>query len=408
MTGATDWNGLQKAFPFSVPTRIEYGPEVSRTLTEHVAACGPRAAIVTDPGVVAAGLVEPVERSLRSAGIKTDVFASVEANPRVATVDAIAAGVAAAGADVIVGIGGGSALDSAKAAAAVATYGGSVLDYEGLEVVPGPCTPVIAIPTTAGTGSEVTYWSIVTDVRRHYKMAIGSRHLVPRVALVDPLLTLTLPGPVTAGTGMDAMTHAIEAYTARCSNPISDALALYAIELISEHIERATFEGGDVRARCAMMLGSLLAGIAFGNADTAGVHAMGEALGGALDIGHGVANAICLPFVVRHNAGAVPEKTARIGCAMGVSNDGLDLEAASERTVHALHDLLRRLGIPTLPELGVEERHLPELVRIAGMNTGNPDNPVLMGDADFEALFRAALDPESRHGEGIAKGVGDI
>jgi alcohol dehydrogenase len=238
-------------------------------------------------------------------------------------------------------------------------------------------------------------------------MAVGSRQIVPRVALVDPLLTLTLPGPVTAGTGMDALTHAMEAYTARCSNPVSDALALYAIELITTHIERATYEGSDVQARSAMMLGSLLAGIAFGNADTAAVHAMGEALGGVLDIGHGVANAMCLPFVVRHNAGAVPEKTARIGRSMGLPIDDLDLAAAADRTVAALHSLLDRLGIPTLPEVGVRESHLPELVRIAGMNTGNPDNPVPVGDADFEALFRAALDPESRHGEGIAKGVGD-
>lgn len=407
MTGPADWKGLQKSFPFSLPTQIEYGPGVSESVAVRVAAFGECVAIVTDPGVMAAGLVEPVERSLRGAGLRTEVFANVEANPRVTTVDAIGEGIAAAGADVIVGLGGGSALDSAKAAAAVATFGGTILDYEGLEVVPGPCTPVVAIPTTAGTGSEVTAWSIVTDLRRHYKMAVGSRQLMPRVALVDPLLTLSLPASFTAGTGMDALTHAVEAYTARCSNPVSDALALYAIELICEHIERATFEGGDEDARCGMMLGSLLAGIAFGNADTAAVHAMGEALGGLLDIGHGVANAMCLPFVVEHNAGAVPEKTARIGRAMRLPTDGLDPAGARDLTVAALHHLLDRLGIPTLPEAGVEESHLPELVRIACMNTGNPDNPVLVGSAEFEVLFRAALDPASRQREGLAKGMGD-
>ena len=396
MTGAGDWLGLAKTFPFSVPTRIEYGPGVSAGVGAEVAALGTRAAIVTDPGVAAAGLVEPVERRLRDAGLAVEVFADVEPNPRVATVDRIAAGIAAAGADAIVGLGGGSALDTAKAAAAVATFGGTVLDYEGLEVVPGPCTPVVAIPTTAGTGSEVTAWAIVTDLSRSYKMAVGSSRIVPRVALVDPLLTVGLPRLLTAGTGMDALTHAIEAYTAVCSNPVSDALALSAVELIGAHIECATRDGADEQARCAMMLGSLLAGVAFGNADTAAVHAMGEALGGLLDIGHGVANAMCLPFVVAYNAGAVPEKTARLGRALGLATDGLELAAACELTVAALHGLLDRLGLPTLSEAGVSESHVPELVRIALMNSGNPDNPVPVDGAAFEALFHAALDPASR------------
>lgn len=392
------WGDVQKAFPFSLPTQIDYGPGVAREAARHVTRFGTHAAIVTDPGVAACGLVGPLEHDLRSSGVDVTVVPGVEPNPRVETVDAIAAAVVACGADVIVGLGGGSALDSAKAAAAVVSYGGSILDYEGLEAVPGPCTPVVAVPTTAGTGSEVTFWAIVTDVRRHYKMAVGSWHIAPRIALVDPLLTLTLPPAITAATGADALTHAIEAYTSRCSNPISDALALYAIELIGGSIERATTDGGNVQARCAMMLGSLLAGIAFGNADTAAVHAMAEALGGALDVGHGVANAIFLPYVVSHNAAAVPDKMARIGQAMSRRGAAVepvaafDPSAAADETVAALHALMRRLAIPTLREVGVAEAHLPELVRIAMMNTGNPDNPVPMEDADYEALFRAALD----------------
>jgi alcohol dehydrogenase len=402
-----DWKGLERAFGFALPTHIDYGLEASAAVAEHVAVWGTRVAIITDPGVADVGLVEPVERRLREAGIPSHVIASVEANPRSETVDDIASAVVACDADVIVGVGGGSALDAAKAAAAVASHGGGILDYEGFEVIPGPCIPVIAIPTTAGTGSEVTFWAIVTDVERHYKMAVGSHHIVPRVALVDPLLTRTLPEPTTAATCMDALTHAIEAYTARCSNPISDALALYAIELICGHVERATADGSDVRARCALMLGSLLAGIAFGNSDTAAVHAMAEALGGALDIGHGVANAICLPYVVSHNARAVPEKTARIGQAMGLPASSSELTSASQETVTELHDLMRRLAIPTLRDLGVHESHVPDLVRLAGMNTGNPDNPVPMSDGDFEALFLEALKPAPINQANTENGMGD-
>lgn len=383
--------GVTKVFPFQIPTRVEFGPGVAQGLGREAAVLGHRPLLVTDPGVLEAGVVEPLLKELRAAGLDALVFSDVEANPKAATVDRTAAAGVEHRADLVIAVGGGSALDTGKGAAAVITHGGTIFDYEGVDRVPGPTVPVIALPTTAGTGSEVTAWSIVTDPARHYKMAVGGAYLSPQLALVDPELTVSLPPGPTAMTGMDALTHAIEAFTARCSNGISDGLALYAIELIANHVEQAVVDGSDIEARSGMLLGSLTAGLAFGNADTAAVHAMAEALGGVFDVPHGVANAVCLPHVMRLNLQAVPEKTARIGRALGLPTAGLPAEEAALATVGAVEALLGRLGTPTLKDLGVTASDVPALVSVALLNTGNPDNPVEVDEDSFTLLFRRAL-----------------
>jgi alcohol dehydrogenase len=391
MTCSPAHGDLAKAFPFLLPTRIEFGPGVAERVGEEAAALGRRAFVVTDPGIERAGLVALVVERLVASGLEVSVFAEVEANPRVATVDRGAGMARDFGADVVVALGGGSAIDAAKGVSAVTRHGGTVLDYEGLEKVPGPVVPVVAIPTTAGTGSEVTLWAVITDPKRQFKAPIGSFHLAPRVALVDPLMTLSLPSLLTAATGIDALTHAIEAYTARCSNPISDALVLYAMELVGTHLESAVQNGGDVRARSGVMLASLLGGIGFGNADTAAVHSMAEAIGAVFDVPHGVANAIFLPYVVQHNLSAEPDRTARIGRALGLETSDLPVGEAAEATVAALLELIRRLSIPTLSETGITEADLPKLAATAMMNSGTPDNPVEMDEASFLALFQTTL-----------------
>ena len=391
MTISGDVGDLTRAFPFVLPTRVEYGLGAAGRAGAEAATLGKRALIVTDPGVRDAGLVAPVARSLEEAGLSSAVFAEIEPNPRAETVTRGAAACAAVEADVIVAVGGGSAIDSAKAISAVARFGGTAFDYEGLELVPGPAIPLIAIPTTAGTGSEVTMWAIITDPATHHKMPLGSIHFAPRVALVDPLVTLSLPPTLTATTAIDALTHAIEGYTARCSNPVSDALALYAVELIAGSIDLAVSDGSDREARSALMLGSLLAGIAFGNSDTAAVHSLAEAVGGARDVPHGMANAIFLPFVVRHNQPAVPGKTARLGRAMGLDTARLPVDEAGTATVAALFDLIDRLGVPALRRTGVTVDDEPLVVKLAMMNLGTPDNPVEMTAQSFSALFLEAL-----------------
>lgn len=393
------WMGFTKSFPFLLQTRIEFGPGVAGRLGEEAAALGRRPLVVTDPGVAGAGLIEPLVDRLGDAGLDTCVFSGVEANPRAATVDAVASAGKEHGADLVVAIGGGSALDSGKGAAAVISHGGTIYDYEGLDMVPGPTIPVIALPTTSGTGSEVTAWSIVTDPVRSYKMAIGGAYLSPLLALVDPELTLTLPPVPTAMTGIDALTHAIESFTARCSNPVSDGLALYAVELITTNVEYAVEHGDDIEARSALLLGSLIAGIAFANADTAAVHAMAEALGGVFNVPHGVANAVCLPHVMRLNIEAVPEKTARLGRAMGLSPQNLTDPESAEATVAEVEALLKRLHTPSLRDLGVTEVDIPSLVNVAMMNTGNVDNPVEVDDESFARLFQRAL---AQGGDGSA------
>jgi alcohol dehydrogenase len=383
--------GLQKSFPFVLPGRIQFGPGVAQTVGDEARPFGQRVMVVTDPGVHDAGLIEPIVSELERAGLECTVFADVEANPRIATVEKAAAAAKEYQAEMLVAVGGGSAIDTAKIVAAIVSHGGGVLDYEGYDRVPGPVIPLIALPTTSGTGSEVTFWAVATDVARNYKLAVASVLLAPRVALVDPLLTTSLPPAMTAGTGFDALSHAIEAYTARCSNPISDALALYAIELVALNLERAVHDGADVEARCGMSLASLTAGISFGNADTSAAHAMGEALGGVFDTPHGLACAVSLPYMTRYNLPAVTEKTARIGQALGLPTAGLSVHEAAEATIEGLIALGKRVGIPTMRSFGVTEADIPQLVSIALLNVGNADNPVDVDEAVFSSLFKEAL-----------------
>jgi len=385
------WMGLQKSFPFVLPGRIQFGPGVAQTVGDEARPFGQRVMVVTDPGVHDAGLIEPIVSELERAGLDCTVFADVEANPRIATVEKAAAAAKEHRAEMLVAVGGGSAIDTAKIVAAIVSHGGGVLDYEGYDRVPGPVIPLIALPTTSGTGSEVTFWAVATDVARNYKLAVASVLLAPRVALVDPLLTTSLPPAMTAGTGFDALSHAIEAYTARCSNPISDALALYAIELVALNLERAVHDGSHVEARCGMSLASLTAGISFGNADTSAAHAMGEALGGVFDTPHGLACAVSLPYMTRYNLPAVTEKTARIGQALGLPTAGLSVHEAAEATIEGLIALGKRVGIPTMRSFGVTEADIPQLVSIALLNVGNADNPVDVDEAVFTNLFKEAL-----------------
>jgi alcohol dehydrogenase len=289
---------LKNNFHFALPTQIKFGCGASSNIAEVVLHYqGRNVLVVTDIGVRKAGLVDPIVTRLTKAKFIVTVFDEIEANPSNSTIDHAAELASRQKVDVIVAIGGGSSIDAAKGIAAVVGGGGGILDYIGMDHVPPSALPLIAIPTTAGTGSEVTNWAIITDPVRKVKKGVGSLFIAPRIALIDPEVTVSLPPGITAATGIDALTHAIEAYTARCANPVSDAMALYAIELIGKHLDASTIDGRNLEARSGMLLGSLLAGMAFGNSDTAAVHSLAEALGGMFDVAHGVANAIFLPYV---------------------------------------------------------------------------------------------------------------
>lgn len=377
---------------FQLPTTVHFGSGVTATLAERIAALGvERVFVVTDPGVRAAGIVDRVLAPLVEDLVPVRIFDAVHPNPRDHECRAAADEALAFGAEVVVAIGGGSPIDAAKAVAALATNGGAVRDWEfprRLDVAP---LPLVAIPTTAGTGSEVTFYAVVTDTARHFKMSLLDVRLAPEIALVDPDLTLSLPPAITAATGMDALTHAVEAYTGKVASPVTDALALHAIRLIARHLRRAVGEGGDVDAREGMMMASLIAGMAFGNADVGAVHCLAEAIGGLYDTPHGVANSVFLPFVFALDAEAAPERHADVAEALGVARGSQPATTVAAEGALALRDLARAVGIPAMSALpGIDPVDFERVAAASARNVSNPSNCREMTEADYLHLLRRA------------------
>jgi alcohol dehydrogenase len=375
-----------------IPTDIHFGFGVVETLVDRLAPLGRGAFIVTDPGVRGAGLLDRVVSVLDRASMASAVYDEVTAD---SGSDLICRGVdklKASGADVVVGVGGGSALDSAKAIAALATNPGSPLDYVGLHKVRNRPLPTIAIPTTAGTGSEVSLWSVLTDDTRKLKVAIGGVLLYPTVALCDPDLTMELPAQLTATTGMDALAHAIECYTNTACQPISAALALQAIELIGGHLRRAALRGGDRQARFAMMLASTMAGMAMNPTRLGLAHALAMPLGSwSLKIPHSVAIAVTLPLVMEFNCAAAPERFAAVARALGERVEGPAADTARV-AASAVKGLAEAIGVPKgLAGFGLCERHVAEVVEEA-MKSGNVVvNPRRATGEDLAEILRRAM-----------------
>lgn len=379
---------------FPVPTDIHFGFGVLRTLPERVKALGgSRVFLVTDPGVRATGMVETIERLLRDAGLAVTVNDRVKPDSGSKLIDETTAELKASGAEVVVGVGGGSSLDTAKAIAALATNGGAALDWTGLHKLKQRPLPTIAIPTTAGTGSEVTLWSVFTDETRDLKVAIGSFLIYPAVALCDPELTLGLPPALTAATGMDALGHAIECVTNNACQPISAALAIQAIELIGRNLRTAVLNGGDREARYAMLLASTMAGIAMNPTRLGLAHALAMPLGSwHLRVPHGVAVAVTLPIVMEFNYRAAPDRFVEVARALGENVDGLGRLEAAARSVEAVRALARDVGIPKgLEQFGVRKEHVGRIVEEA-MKSGNVVvNPRRTSAEQLATLLRESL-----------------
>ena len=264
-------------FEFVLPTRIIYGEGSIKKLPDEIRKLNnKKPLLVTDKGIITAGIAEKITDVLEEAGIDYAVFDGIQPNPRDTTVTETAEFAMANNTDMLIAVGGGSSIDTAKAAGVILTEGGTINDYEGLDKLKKPITDLIAVPTTVGTGSEVTFWSVITDTKRHFKMSVGSPLIAAKLAIVDPDLVETLPPSAVAATGMDALTHAIEGYTCKLAEPITDACGIYAIQMIGENIREAVYCDSK-EARGKMLLASLIAGICFGNSDIAGVHCMGEA-----------------------------------------------------------------------------------------------------------------------------------
>ena len=358
-------------FSFSVPQNIVAGKGTIKKLPEVAAKLGGKKAfIISGPHLNKIGAVAACERLLAEAGIGAAAFTDCEANPSVETVDKAAAQFKESGADFIVAYGGGSPMDVAKAVGVLAKFGGSITEYEGAHKVPGDIVPLIAIPTTAGTGSEVTAFSVITDHSRQYKLTVFSYKLLPAYAILDAELITTVPAPTAAACGMDALIHALEAYISTAASPFSDAMAEKAMELIGANIRRYVANRTDIEAAQGMLVGSLFAGIAFSFARLGNVHAMSHPVSAHFNVAHGVANAILLPTIVDYNALADHGKYRKIYNYIAQIPLGTD-EFESFMLVDEIRDLNEVLGIPaSLSEVGVKEEAIPAMAADA-MKSGN-------------------------------------
>lgn len=365
--------------------------------------------LVTDPGIKSAGIVDRISSLLEQANYETVIYDKVVPEPPVdSAMDCYEFAKSQMDIDAVIGLGGGSSIDMAKVVALLVAYGGHPLDYYGGEnQIPGAIAPLVAIPTTAGTGSEVTSVAVLTDVENNLKVGISDNYLRPTVALLDPELTLGLPAYVTACSGIDALSHAVEAYTAKPSAyiqaegnilfqgsiPISDALAFKAIELIAKNLPLAVQQGSNLEARSNMLLGSLLAGMAFSNAGTAAAHALAYPIGGLVKSPHGEVTGLLLPYVMEYNAAAVTEKMVKIARVFGVNTDGLSDKDAALAASKAVLTLLGEIGLPTtLTEIGIKEGHIPEIAeKTLQINRLIRNNPRVPTQRSLEELLRQAL-----------------
>lgn len=381
-----------KEFSFSVPQEIIVGKGSLARLPEAAEKLGGKHGfIISGPHLNKMGIVASCSESLENAGIKVDAYTETEGNPSVETVEKAAAAFCKSGADFIIALGGGSPMDVAKAVGVVARYGGSITEYEGGGRVPGDIIPLIAIPTTAGTGSEVTAFSVITDHSRNYKLTVFSYKLIPAYAILDPELLTTAPVSVAAACGIDAMVHALEAYISKDASPFSDAMAEKALELIGKNIRRYVADRTDIEAAEAMITGSLFAGIAFSWARLGDVHAMSHPVSAYFDVPHGVANAILLPTIVEYNALADCGKYLKLFNYISLT-PASEAEFEPFMLVDLLTELNEQLGIPgSLGEVGVTADKFDAMADDA-MKSGNiAVNPRSTIKKDVLFLYEKAL-----------------
>ena len=384
---------IDKVTLFRTTRRILFGPgSIERLGSEAQLLKAKKVLIITDSGVIQAGLLESVEKSLQSAGLPFTRFDEVEPDPRIEVVEKSVEKAKKEGINLIIGLGGGSSLDIAKVTSILMNNPGKIDSFFGIDLVPNPGIPVILIPTTAGTGSEVTPIAILSDTKEKLKKGIVSPTLFPEVAIVDPKLTIGLPPSVTAFTGMDALTHAIEAYYSVNATDLSDLLAFRAMELISKNLRMAYAYGENLTARSNMMEGSLLAGIAFANAGVGAVHAFAYPLGGEFHLAHGLTNTLMLPYLMRYNILGCPNKFAQMAAAFGEKVAGLSELDGAEMAVKFVERLSDDIRVPRrLRDVGIPEKAIPGLAEAAMKVTRLlANNPRKITLEDAIAVYKSA------------------
>lgn len=361
-----------------LPRIMEVGANASEKLPQVLASLGcSRPLIITDKMMVQLGYAKRIQDTLQAQSITSTVFDDTVPEPTAASIQAGVTIVRNGNFDVIIALGGGSPIDSAKAIAILGKHGGTINDYKFPRITNEPGVPIVAIPTTAGTGSEVTRVTIITDEKSDEKMLCVGVGFMPIAALIDFNLTLSVPARTTADTGIDALTHAMEAYVSRKANPYSDAQALAAMRLIGPHLKRAYHNGQDVDAREAMMLGSTLAGVAFSNASVALVHGMSRPIGAFFHVPHGLSNAMLLPTVTAFSMPAAPQRYADCARAIGIASAQDSTDSANQKLLAALIDINQALKVPTLAEFGVEKPYFDKVVHTMAeqaLASGSPNN----------------------------------
>ena len=384
---------VTQALPLRLPGMILFGCGAARRVGEEAKAFGAQSVlIVCDPGIAATGMVDEVRSLLEEAGLSAGVFSEVVPEPPVESLEACIKMARQGKYDLVVGLGGGSSMDAAKVVAVMAVHEGKIEDMFGTDLVPGKGLPTIMMPTTSGTGSEATVNAILTDTKNNVKKGIVSRYLMPDVAIVDPLLTLSCPPRVSAASGMDTLTHAIESYVSVKATPHTRLYALEAIKLCARHLRTAVLNGANIEGREGMARASLYAGISISNAGTAAVHALAYPLGAEFHTPHGVANALLLPYVMQFNYLGDLESFGEIAQAMGEPLERLSRRARAEAAVHAVRLLSQDVGIPQhLSEVGVTESSLGRMADAAiEIRRLLDNNPRSMTRDDIYTIYRQA------------------
>jgi len=390
-------------FSYKIPTKLVYGLNAVKEIRKEIDNLGMnKILLVTDKGVHEAGILESIEEEITSSGVDYEIFDDIDFEP---TVEIVHRGVDFArkmSYDGIIGVGGGSPLDTAKAIAVLVTNEGTVHDYVGVDKYMNKPLPFIAVPTTAGTGSEATRWSLIVDHEREEKLAIGCWDAMPDVSICDPIMTRTMPVGLTASTGMDALTHSIEAFVnTNCQN-ISEAMAEKSISLISHNLRQAVANGNNIEARDAMLMGSLTAALAFNVTGITSVHAISHVVGAHLGVPHGIANAILLPHVMEFSLIGAPQRYAQIAQLMGENLEGLSLMESARKSVTAVRSLLEDVGITEglsdygLSKVGIDEIDAPKenisrLATEAAGSSSNQLNPRYITSRDIIHILENAL-----------------
>lgn len=377
---------------FEVPTTIKHGIGSVKNVGEEVKQLGAnKVLLVTDPGIYQAGVTKPVEESLQDAGVEIVLFNKVEPNPAVRLINEGSKMYKEENCSGLIAVGGGSSMDTAKAIGVEATHEGNILDYEAVEgkkPLENRIPPLVTIPTTAGTGSEVTQWAVITDEDREIKFNVGGPLIAAHLTIIDPELHTSMPPHVTAMTGVDAIAHAVECYTMKYAQPITDAVALLAIEYAATYIRRAYADATDIEARYGMAQAAMLAGLSYGSESAGAAHAMSQTLGGIIPVAHGQCVATMMGPVMEFNWKGAPDRFARIAQAFGINTNDMTVEEAAKAAVNYMYDLADDLDIPSLEEQGVSPDLIDRLAQVAMEDPQTIGNPRDLSLDDYKWIYK--------------------